>query len=87
MTTEFETIDNRIIVTTSKVSEELGINVSVELLYNLGFTPAIEPGVGTYWFADEIAGMAVELSSCLESLAGPLEEKYGVPEYIRIEVL
>ena len=83
MNTKNRIIDGRKTVSTSEVSNELCINVDVQLLTELGYAPAFEAGVGTYWFADEIAGMALTLSECLESIVGSLEEKHGLPPYLK----
>ena len=80
-------IDGRKVISTSEVCDELGITISKQNLFDLGFTPAFETHVGTYWFADGLAGMAGELAQVLESMMGHLEEKHGVPDYIHEAVL
>ena len=80
-------IDGRKVISTSEVCDELGITISRQNLFDLGFTPAFETHVGTYWFADELSGMAGELAEVLQSMMGNLEERHGVPYYVREAVL
>lgn len=79
-------IDGRKTITTGEVCEELGINITGQMLFDIGFSPAFETSVGTYWFADELSGMAGELAEILENMMGSLEEKHGVPPYVSAEI-
>ena len=83
MFTTTKMIDGRKTLSTSEICEELGIGITRQALFDLGFTPAFETHVGSYWFADELAGMAGTLAEVLESMMGGFEEKHGVPFYVK----
>lgn len=83
MTNEHKMIDGRKTISTGEVCDELGVSMTRQILFDLGFTPAFETSVGTYWFADELSGMAGQLAEVLESMMGQLEDKHGVPPYVR----
>ena len=73
-----ELVGDKPVLSTSEVSNRLGINVSGNFIKSKGIKPAITAGNGTYWYESDFVNICQALITHFQAIANRSLDSHGI---------